>query len=148
MSRESFIWIAATAVVALMLGSPLLAQQKALPAVAYAVAPEWPTAGRVEEGKPHTQKVIVSVKVDGFGNVVSARLTGPKSPYSKDALHAAWRWKFGPPEGYGPDPAKLNGMTATLKFVFRLLPADAPASELGAAFVPPYEFQLSRRAKR
>jgi len=50
--------------------------------------------------------------------------------------------------GSGPNPAKLNGMTATLKFTFQLLPANKRASEPGIAFIPPYEVCLNRFVKR
>jgi hypothetical protein len=92
--------------------------------------------------------VLVKVVVDGFGNVVDTKLQTPRSVYCVSAVHAASLWKFGEPLGSGPDPAKLNGMTAALKFTFELLPMSASIDETGTSFIPPYEVRVSRLVKQ
>jgi hypothetical protein len=129
----------------MLLGVPLRAQQTG-PEVVYAVAPEWPSLDTTNSEQRHKEIVLVRVTVDGFGNVVDTKLLTPKSIYSGSAVHAASLWKFGEPVSSGPDPAKLNGMTATLKFTFDLLLASTSTDETGTAFIPPYEVRVSRKS--
>jgi hypothetical protein len=128
--------------------SPALWAQQEGPEVVYAVAPEWPAFETTKVEQPHKEVVLVKVQMDGFGNVVDAKLLTPKSTYSNSAVYAAWLWKFGEPAGTGPDVTKLNGMTATPKFTFQVLPSSTSRYELGTAFIPPYEVSLSRWVKR
>ncbi len=141
--RTACVFVCLAQGVVLLSISGALAQQNVQPRVAAAVAPEWPT--HYVDGKTsHEETVLVRIELDGFGNVVSARLLTRKSPPSDSATRAAQLWKFGPPEGSGPE-SKLNGTTITLKFTFRMLPASATSDELGTVFVPAYEIDLARR---
>jgi len=141
--RTTLLLLVAT----VLLGTTLWAQQ-AGPDVVYAVAPDWPTLDKQKAEQPHKEVVLVKIEVDGFGNVVDRKLLTPRSIYSNSAEHAASLWKFGEPVGSGPNPAKLNGMTATLKFTFELLPPGTPIDETGTAFIPPYEVSLRRVTNR
>jgi len=116
--------------------------------VAYAAAPEWPPLDNKEAERPYREIVLVKVTVDGFGNVIDTKLLTHNSVYSSAGVRAASLWKFAEPVGMGPDPAKLNGMTATLKFIFELLPTGTSVYETGIGFVPPYEVQLSRLVRQ
>jgi hypothetical protein len=139
--RISAFWMA------LLLSASLSAQQ-AGPEVVYAVAPEWLALNGTRAKEAHKEVVLVKVAVDGFGNVVETKLLTPRSFYSVSAVHAASLWKFGEPIGSGPDAAKLNGMTATLKFTFELLPISTSIDETGTSFIPPYEVRLGRLVKQ
>lgn len=130
-----------------LLNSALIAQQQASPEVAAAVAPEWPTFDSTKTEQPQKERVLVKVKMDGFGNVVDARSLAPKSFYSDSAVRAAWQWKFGEPIVHNK-VKNVNGMTVTLEFTFRLLPPNSPDGELGTTFIPPYHVQLSRLIRK
>jgi hypothetical protein len=129
--------------VLLALSPRVSAQQKELPSVYSAAAPEWPASDKVNVDRPQTKTVLVRVTVDGFGNVVEQKLLTPKSTYSNSAMKAASLWKFEPPCTNLTE--NINGLMMTLKFTFRIIPVNAPADELGTTFVTPYEIQLSRR---
>jgi hypothetical protein len=127
---------------ALLLVTGLGARQQTDLDVVYAVAPEWPALDYANLTQPREEAVLVKIGVDGFGNVVDSRSLSPQSIFSASALHAARLWKFA-----GPSPdAKILGMTATLKFTFRIVPTGTSADETGTAFIPPYEVSLSRLA--
>jgi hypothetical protein len=129
--------------VLLALSPRVSAQQKELPGVFEAVAPEWPALNNADAYKPQTKTVLIQVTVDGFGNVVEQKLLTPKSTYSNSAMKAASLWKFEPPCTNLDE--NINGLMMTLKFTFRTLPVNASPDELGTTFVTPYEIQLSRR---
>lgn len=133
----SLLWLAAAS-------SRVLYAQQTGPEVVYAQAPEWPVLSSKEVERVHKEIVVVKIEVDGFGNVVDTKLLTPSSIYSNSAVDAARLWKFAEPLGTGPDVAKLNGMTATLKFTFELLPVSTSMDETGISFIPPYQVRLGR----
>jgi len=124
---------------------PVRAQESAQPEVFVAMAPEWPRSSELRARLPHRETISVKVTSDGFGNVVEARLlSAKKSMYSDAAVHAASLWKFAPPCPGVEWERELNGKSATLKFVFAVVPAGTSGDELGTAFYPPYEVDLTR----
>jgi TonB family protein len=104
--------------------------------VASAVAPAYPVLA-VASNTSGT--VLIEVQVNPAGEVISARATDGHQLLRESAQNTARRWRF------APVPVEMGSRTATLTFVFRIMPKETQAGELTAVFTPPYSVEVRHR---
>lgn len=100
--------------------------------VEQAVAPVYPGAAAAS-GIGGT--IAVEVRLSEAGAVVNATVGEGPAQLRQASLEAARLWRF---------PAQPAGRGIKLTFLFRLMPKDTPAAQLGAVFRPPYTVEVRR----
>jgi hypothetical protein len=103
------------------------------PEVAEAVMP---VPGSLPRASKTTGIVIVEVKINNKGSVISTRAVSGKYPLTSLSRQTARRWKFVP----------LTGSTARLTFVYHPTSKDTAGDQVYPVFVLPYRvevFQIS-----
>jgi TonB family protein len=108
--------------------APTSAQE---PAVTTAVAPIFP---RLASTVNASGNVLVEVKIDRTGSVVSKSVIGGHPLFYEAAQNAAQFWRFAASAGE-------ESRTVRLTFVFSLL-TDATETELTPVFTPPYQVEV------
>lgn len=81
--------------------------------------------------------VVIEVKVDSSGKVISAHIVEGIPLLGVAAEKSARRWIFAP-------ETKHMERAVRLTFTFKLMPEDAPAEELLPIFMPPYHVEVRR----
>jgi hypothetical protein len=83
-------------------------------------------------------EVVVEVRINSEGSVVSAEAVSGVSLLVGGSKYAAGFWKF------APATDKKLTRTARLTFVYRLLPKNTPIDGLQMVFKPPYKMEVGR----
>lgn len=112
--------------------TPMLAQE---PVVIAAVAPIFP---RLASAVRASSKVIVEVKIDKDGRVVSKSALEGHPLFREAAKNAAQLWRF------APDLERDEVRSVRLTFVFSLV-TDTTEVELTPVFIPPYQVEVKHQ---
>jgi len=103
-----------------------------VPVVAIAVAPAFLP---FVFGKSRDERVVIEVKIDKAGEVISAK-TGEFTRYTDDSFEAtAKRWRFDPSQ-------ESEERSARITFLFRTLPKGTPENELTPIFTYPFQIEV------
>ncbi len=108
------------------------------PKVVSAAAPVFPLIALAARA---LGEVVVEVKIDSTGNVISTHADGHPL-LRKASENAARRWKFAVAEG------SSAARTVRLTFVFRESEKKLPESEITPVFVPPYKVEVTHNTPR
>jgi TonB family protein len=103
------------------------------PAVVSAVAPVYGIIARATRAKGD---VTVEVTVNAAGDVTDVRIMGGSRFLVAAVKEAAKRWRF----AQANDTSAVR--TATLVFVFTLMPRCSPVTDEATGFYPPYKIEV------
>jgi TonB family protein len=107
---------------------------KETPVVVSAVVPVFPDIAAQAQV---SGSLVVEVQLDDSGAVTEARMVDGAAIFRAAGEQAARQWRFRAGEG--------GARTATLTFVFAIMPKETPDEDLAAVFTLPYQVEVRRR---